>query len=377
MRTSIAWSVALCLAAGGARAQSASGPRAGSETAAPREEVPGYCQYVRGVADAESAVLLAPELFATTGAVNAGEATGGSAPLGAPKLRLTAGVGYDLVGLYRGLAFRRRAEADCRRHRALAALQAAVQTGASGIGAEPALQARASVLESAIPQGEQLLGRLREDVREGRATVEELNALQLRLDGLRALASDTAREREKLAGRVPLAGEPLSALLQELRAAEDSLEEISAGLRGATAWDVRLRGGYDEVFGVQQDVPLFGTLTVSYNLGGLWQSGANARAREGRRLASREEVEGIDRRVDLLLRELRSARAAEQARLREVTVLVTDLEGQLRGIESLQTSQVRRYRDYLMLELARLRAEQAYLTAHVAGLDTFLGAERP
>lgn len=368
MRTSFAWGVALCLAAGGVQAQPA---------AAPREEVPGYCQYVRGVADAESAVLLAPELFATTGAVNAGEATGGSAPLGAPKLRLTAGVGYDLVGLYRGLAFRRRAEADCRRYRALSALQAAVQTGASGIGAEPALAARASVLETALPQGEQLLARLREDVRVGRATVEELNALQLRLDGLRALSSDTAREREALAARVPLADQPLSVLLQELRAAEDALEEISAGLRSATAWDVRLRGGYDEVFDVQQDVPLFGTLTVSYNLGGLWQSGANARAREGRRLAAREEVEGIERRVDLLLHELRAAREAEQARLREVTVLVTDLEGQLRGIESLQTNQVRRYRDYLTLELARLRAEQAYLKAHVEGLDAFLGAERP
>lgn len=377
MRTSIAWTVALCLAAGGAQAQSAAAPRMGSEEpGAAGVETPGYCQYVRGVADAEASVLLAPELFVSAGLVNAGDATGGS-PLGTPKPRLTAGVGYDFVGLYRGLAFRRRAEADCRRQRALSALQAAVQTGASGIGAEPALVARASVLETAIPQGEQLLARLREDVREGRATVEELNALQLRLDGLRALASDTARERETLAGRMPLAGRPLSALMQELRSADDSLEAISAGLRNSNAWDVSVRGGYDEVFGVEQEIPIFGTLTVSYNIGGLWQSGANTRAREGRRLAANEEVEGIVRQVDQLLRELHSARETEQARLREVTVLVTDLEGQLRGIESLQTNQVRRYRDYLMLELARLRAEQAYLSAHMKGLDSFLGAERP
>jgi hypothetical protein len=338
--------------------------------------MPGYCQYVRGVADAESAVLLAPELFASTGLVNAGEAGGTGTPLGPPRLRVTAGVGYDLVGLYRGLAVRRRAEAECRRYRALSSLQAAVQTGTAGIGAAAALEARASELAGAIPQGEKLLATLREDVREGRATVEELNALQLRLDGLRALASDTTRERERLASRAPVGTQSLSALLQELRAADDALEEIAAGLRGSAAWDVRLRGGYDELVDVRQDVPLFGTLTVSYNLGGLWQSGANARAATGRRLAAEEDVEGIRRQVDQLLRELRATRDAEQRRLQEVTVLVSDLEGQLRGLEALENRQARRYRDYLMMELARLRAEQAYLKAHVDALGTFLEAER-
>lgn len=376
MRTSIAWGVALSLAAGGVQAQPASAPSMG--TGSPPEDVDvGYCRFVRGVADAEAAVLMAPDVFLMAGAVNAGEASGSSAPLGSPKLRLTAGVGYDLVDFYRGLTLRRRAEADCRRHQVLSALQAAVQAGATGIGTEAALAARAAVLEAALPQGEQLLTGLREDVREGRATLAELNALQLRLDSLRALASDTARERALLASRAPLPNRPLSALLLELREADDAVEERSAGLRAAAAWEVRLRGGYDEVFDVRQDVPLFGTLTVSYNLGGLWQSGANTRAREGRRAAAEEEVEGIHRRVALLLQELRAAREAEQTRLRELTVLVTDLEGQLRGIDALETSRARRYRDYLLLELAKLRAEQAYLKAHVEGLDAFLGAEGP
>ena len=51
-----------------------------------------------------------------------------------------------------------------------------------------------------------------------------------------------------------------------------------------------------------------------------------------------------------------------------------DLEAQLQSMEALQTREIRRFRGYVMLELTRLRAEQAYLRAHVESLQTFLGA---
>jgi hypothetical protein len=162
-----------------------------------------------------------------------------------------------------------------------------------------------------------------------------------------------------------------------MRAADDRVEEESAGLRRASAWTVRLRGGYDELINVRQDVPLFGMLTVSYNLGSLWQPSANARAREGRRRWLEEDVEGVSQEVARLLRELRAAHGTEETRLREVSVLVSDLEGQLKELQTMETAKVRRYRDYLVLELARLRAEQAWLKAHVTELGRFLGEERP
>jgi hypothetical protein len=368
MRWAVAWSVLAGLGAATARA---------GEPAGDTRE-PGYCAFVRGVGDAESAVLLAPDVFASVGVVNAGEAGRDrwGVPIGGPTPRFTAGVNYDVVGLYRGLAIRRRAEAECERYRALSALQAAVKRGAD-VGAEAALAARAQVLEAALPQAEQLLATLHEDVKEGRATVEELNALQLRLDGLRALAHETAKERERLAALPRPAERPVSNWLQEFRAADARVEEESGSLRRASAWTVWLRGGYDEVINVRQDVPLFGALTVSYNLGSLWQPAANARASEGRRRSLEEDVEGVSQDVARLLSELRAAHASEEARLREVSVLVTDLEGQLRDLQAMETVKVRRYRDYLMLELARLRSEQAWLKTHVAEVARFLGEERP
>ncbi len=367
MRWAVAWSMLASLGAGVARAQE-------PESEAPPE--PGYCAFVRGVADSEAALRLAPEVFASVGAVNAGTASGVDVPLGQPRPRLTAGLGYDFVGLYRGLTLRRRAEAECERYQALSALKVMLARG-QDVGAEAALAERARVLEAALPEAEQLLVSLREELREGEATLDELNALQLRLDNLRALAAETQKKRERLGALPPLSSRPLSEYLQELRVADARVEELSSGLRRAEAWDVRVRGGYDELFGVRQEVPLFGVLTISYNLGHLWQSKHEAQAREGRRRALEEDVEGVSQEVARMLRELRAAWRTEATRLREVSVLVTDLAGQLGELQAMETGKVRRYRDYLMLELARLRAEQAWLRTHVTELARFLGEQHP
>ncbi|RKH35972.1 hypothetical protein [Corallococcus sicarius] len=334
----------------------------------------GYCERVRGTSHAEAALELAPELFASIGAVNAGDAMGGGdeTPLGKPRLRLTAGLGYDFVGLYRGRALHSRAEAECRRQQALAALQGAVEQG-SRLGEASALEARARALATSLPRAETLVTALREELRDGGTTLEELNAVQVRLDHLRALARDTEQARARIAlGPGQPEGQDLGALLTAFEAADDQVEALSGGLRRARAWRLAVRGGYDEVFDVAQDVPLFGQLTLGFNLGALWQGRANAQAREGRRQETRDAVDGTPRRVRQLLGELRITAQAEQARLGEVSALVSDLEGQLREVERLETRQVRRFRDYLLLELARLQAEQAYLGAHLKTLQALL-----
>jgi DNA repair exonuclease SbcCD ATPase subunit len=378
LRTSIIGSTLLCLAASPAGAQPARAPVSPATAEVRSSTASSWCEFIRGVTDAETAVLLAPEVFASTGVVNAGEATSGAgdAPLGAPKLRITAGLGYELVGVYRGMTLRRRAEAECHRHQALQALQAVLESGPD-TSAGPALKARLAALEAALPEGERLVEALRTDVRDGRATLEELNALQLRLDELRALATDTRRAQERLARLPPRPERPLSALLEELRNAEDELERLSGKVRRSTAWSITLRGGYDELVDVPQDLPLFGMLTVSYKLGGLSQSAANERARAARLKALGEDVEGLPQRVERLIDQLRATRSAEETRLREVTVLVSDLESQLQSIQSLETVKIRRFHDYVILELARLRAEQAWLRAHLEALSSLLEKEVP
>jgi hypothetical protein len=164
-------------------------------------------------------------------------------------------------------------------------------------------------------------------------------------------------------------------MLQEFRAADDEVEQIAGRLRSATAWDLSVRGAYDRVFDTRQTTspPLFGMVMVSYNLGGLFQPAANARAREGRREREAEDLSGVDRRAAELLRQLKAMRSAEETRLREVSVLTADLGQQLDQVRKLQTARVRRFGELLWFELTRLRAEQAFLKVHVKDLATVLG----
>jgi len=376
MRMTVTCGALLSLAAQLALAQPAPSPE--GELSAPTDEdrAAGYCDFVRGVGGAEAALEMAPEVFAAFGVVNAGEATAGAGttPLGEPTPRVTAGLNYDFVGLYRGNAIRKQAEADCRRQRAISVLESAIRQG-NGLGEEAALEARARVLEEALPRAEALLSAVRNELKQGQVTLEEMNAVQVRLDTLRQLATSTQIARERLAARPRLkAGERLEGMLSELRAADDQFEEYSGALRRSRAWRLSLRGGYDQLIEANQKVPLFGQLTLSYNLGHLWQGSANARAREGRRRATLNEVSGVPQRIHELVTELRAVQRTEEGRLREVSTLVADLEGQLQSVEALQTREIRRFRGYLVLELARLRAEQAYLRAHVESLQAFLGA---
>ncbi|MFP2957474.1 hypothetical protein ACLEPN_06485 [Myxococcus sp. 1LA] len=379
MRMTVTCGALLSLAARLALAQPAPPPAGELSSPSSENRAAGYCDFVRGVGSAEAALELAPEIFGAFGVVNAGEASGGAGttPLGEPTPRITAGLMYDVVGLYRGRAIRKRAEADCRRQGALTVLESAIRQG-NGLGEEAALEARSRVLEEALPQAEALLTSLRNDMKQGLVTLEEMNAVQVRLDGLRQLAVSTKVARERLAARPRFqSGTRLEHVLNELRAADDQFEEHNGALRRSRAWRLNLRGGYDRLIDVDQDLPLFGQVTLSYNLGHLWQGAANARAREGRRRATLDDVSGVPQRVNELLAELRSTQRTEEGRLQEVSTLVSDLETQLQTMDALQTREVRRFRGYLMMELTRLRAEQAYLRAHVESLQSFLGAGAP
>ncbi|WP_373047759.1 hypothetical protein [Vulgatibacter sp.] len=335
----------------------------------------GYCEYVEAVADAETALLAAPDLFGSIGVVNVGEAEGG-VTLGEPRGRLTLGLEYDFIELWRGLELQSHAEAECRRYRARTTLESAVRAGAE-VGAAPALAARAQVLAEALPYAEALLEQMRGDVREARATVDEVDVVRLRLDQLRSEARDVVVAQQRIESLPHGARGPLVSAIQSYRSADAEVEQIEGGIRNLRSWGLEVRGGYDEIFDLEQDVPLFGLVTLRFDLGGLWIPGANERAREGRRRWIEEDVMGADRRVSELVGQLRSVRDAEKARLAEVTLLVDDLARQLQEVKGLGTSRVRRYETFLFFELTRLRGEQAYLQAHVGEIDRILGSVGP
>lgn len=345
---------------------------AAAEDAAVQGELPGYCRYVNGVADAETALKVAPQLYSEFGVINSGTATGSTTPLGEPEWRLVVGVRWDVIDLLEGLKLQDRADAQCRRWRAENAMEVAIRAG--DVGAAPALAAKARVLAEALPEAERLVKGLDEDVQLARATRDQLDAVRVRLDGLRSEVRQVFLEQQKMEGMPHGQGDSMASVIAAYRAADDRIEETEGSIRSLHMWDVEVRGGYDEIFQVEQGTPLFALLTVSFNFGGFWVSGANEDARAGRRAWVAEAAGGVDRRISDLVEHLGAVRASEKARLQEVSVLQSDLEGQLQQVSTLGTSRVRNYETFLFFEVTRLRAERAYLESHLAELDRIIGA---
>ncbi len=327
--------------------------------AAPRD---GYCDYSNGVADAQSAILFAPELFGSFGYVD--QAVDVTAPDATSNdLRLTAGVKFSLGNFYEGMLVRKRAKADCRRHQALDDI--------TGGTTYRALEARANVLDDALIEAEKMLAQANEDLDTRRATAQEVGATKLRVDELRDLAADTQIALDELPP--PVEGRTVARGLASYYKADAEVEAHEAGLRSAAGWDVSVRVGFDKFLGNDDESPYIAVVSASFNLGWLLQRGANKRAAAGRKLLITKEHGG--QRIDSTVSRLVSMLEIEQKRKKEVGILLVDLDEQLDQLRSLGGDAGRRYRQTVWFEWVKVKAEHAYLTSHVASLLEILGAE--
>jgi hypothetical protein len=338
----------------------ASAPAHADEVAAtPRD---GYCDYTKGVADAEAALLFSPELFGSFGYVD--QAVDVTAPDATSNdLRLTAGVKFSLGNVWEGILVRKRAKADCRRHQALDDI--------TGGTTYRALEARANVLAEALIEAEKLLAQANQDLDSRRATAQEVGATKLRVDELRDLAADTQIALDELPP--PVAGRTVARALAVYYKADVEVEEHEASLRSAAAWDVSVRVGFDTFLGADDESPYIALVSANFNLGWLLQRGANKRAAAGRKLLVTKEHGG--QRIDSTVSRLVSMLEIEQKRKTEVGVLLADLDEQLDQLKSLGGDAGRRYRQTVWFEWVKVKAEHAYLTSHVASLQEILGAE--
>lgn len=323
----------------------------------------GYCDFVEGVASSESALLFAPELFASYGYLDQGpvitipEASGDDT-------RLTAGVNYRLSGILEGFAVKSRATADCDRHRALSRLQrATVYRG---------LTARARVLDDAARRADRILELIDRDFKQRRATAQEVTATRIRVDEIRSLAAANRSEMVRLSA-VKGARTDSGAAVRDYFAADDEVMRQEGRLRRLQAFDLSVRVGYDAFTGPIDDDenPLFAVVSVGVNLGALFQGAAEERAASGRRRYVREEQTSSS---EPTLRQLRLLAEQEKARAEQTAVLVEDLERQLAELKDVGGDTGRRYREMVWFELVKIKAEHEYHRAYAAGLADLAGA---
>jgi len=348
-------------------------------TSAPSaDDVQGYCSYVTGISKSARALLEAPELFgyfAMNNSVNS-VLSADSFPLTGytyiPTYEVAVAAQYHFGHLFASFENRDRAAADCQRYHYVSALHTVVQAFQEPEATIPALQARAAVLNAALPRAAEILASVQGDLREAKATAEELNATELRVDALRADAQQTAEALEAQAQRVDPPSMSAAELLAKRDAAEKNLAYHEVQEQRAGAWDILVRGGYDRIYGVRDTLPLFVSVGLVFNFGWFFQADAARLAEKGRRAWVDVQMEGLDQRVHIALARARAQLNADSKRYQETTVLLADLEEQMKSVLPLGGPKVKRYRDYLWFDLTRVRAENAFLKANVTELQSWL-----
>ncbi len=323
----------------------------------------GYCDYVQGVASAQSALLFAPTVFGQFGLIE--QAAGAANPdVQSGGLRLITGVRVSLDGIYKGLTTRDRARADCRRHKALEQVR--------GETAYQALDARAQVLDGALKETDKILAQIKDDLDARRTTAQEATATRLRVEELRQLATQTHRDMSLL----PPPSGAIGGALKSFQRADNEVEGYEGKLRRAEAFDVSVRVGLDSFLDRGEDAnpsPYFAVVAIGVNLGVLFQGGANDRAAAGRRRLVRSGRDPIA--ADATAERLRVVVETETKREQETAALEADLQRQLDALTRLGGEESKRYRQTVWFELIKIRAEHAYLSAHLRALREVLGGE--
>lgn len=330
-----------------------------SGTAYAETQDDGYCDYVEGVANAQAAIQMSPELVGTVGYV---EQPDQAIDSGANKgLRLIAGVRYRLSGIYEGAATRGRAKADCRRHNAFEQVR--------GETSSRAIAARLAVLNKALVEADKILRSDEADFAARRMTAQEATATRVRVEELRELAASDSRQLSTLP---PPSERPLAGALQAYRDADADIEKYEAKLRRAQAIDVSVRFGIDEFPGRVNPSPYFAVVSVGLNLGLLFQSSANTRAAKARKqLVESGRGVGVEGQVDRLHETIE----IETKRAKETEALVKELERQLDALNRIGGEESKRYRQTVWFEWVKAKAQHAYLSTHVVTIQEVLGGE--
>ncbi|MFN0247673.1 MAG: hypothetical protein ACKV2T_12375 [Kofleriaceae bacterium] len=292
------------------------------------------CDHAVAIADANAALMSAPDLFLSAGSMPRGDSDEAFEP------RLVGGVDYSLTRILAGSATRARATAECR---ARAAAER-IETGPLA----RALDARIASLATAIADGESALARVESAAVQQLATRPELVAMRIDLDALRAQLASARRERAALP-----APSTLAHAVADERAALADLEGRESRLRTLDGIDISVRGAIDR--GISDTQAYVAIVSVTFDTGLWFRGDANDRAARARADLARARLAALDAQVTV-----------DGERIAQLDALIASLEQERTLAARLSGDDARRFERQLWRELATRKAEHAFLVSRVS-----------
>ncbi|MFZ5893502.1 MAG: hypothetical protein ACOY0T_20745 [Myxococcota bacterium] len=359
-----------------------SSPRAADVSTADEHAVDAYCRYAEAVADSDSALSASPWLFGNVGTLAAargalpGEATD-NVELGTPRLRVQAGVGVSPTRILRSGSARTLARLECRQYAVNAKIKRVLELltkDVGHVGAAP-LREKARVLREALERGRKLNELYKQRLEASLATVDDFRKLVLKLSEIEQALHATEDELARQPERVPLA-ENWAALRAESERVAAESARVEGGVRKSQAFEVVLRGGYDRIFGVDQRVPLFASATLRFSPGWFWQAPAESRAEvAAKEWRARQAQAALPAPREFIQRiEARMKVAAD--RRSDLARTIGELDRRLNDVKAVPGEASQRFAELLWLDIAMLRADEAFVAKQREDLEGILSGYR-
>jgi hypothetical protein len=334
------------------------------------DDAPAYCRRIDALAESEGALLWAPKLTLQGLRYPSGFDNG---PTTRDGYQLRVGLSYSLVDLYRATRVGAANEADCAAHE----LQRELETAADAMADMPlrdAYQAQAQFLSGHRGEVEAIVERARSRLTEHVITMTEFNDVLDSADQLERQAiqaeGNAARIDAKRHPTAPTASTRSTAsMTRDLLRLRAEQEQSLSTLRSLDAWTLRVNGGVIPV--AERGVEWFGWVELSYSLGGLFRSGAEARFRQARREELRDEPNQIPAKLQRIRADVAAQAEQAETELRVVTRRLGYLRTAQAELDTADTTIAAHLRDSLALDELSAASERAFLETLVASTSTW------
>lgn len=341
-----------------------------------------YCRQVRARAQSDADLLMMPRVLAQGIRFPRGTAQVDSGPTTDEGYQLRTGLSFSVIDFYKGQAALRVGDAECERHEAGLDLDAVIERGPDDARSR-ALREQGLFLRAKQTDWNALAARAAARLSKRIITVVEFTNVQHTVDQLERklvqVEGDAGQLDAKAKARplpfatLPGTGLPsatLPALADRYTQAALAFERQSSSLRLLDDWKLQMTGGVIP----QAPSDWYGTIELSFSLGGLVRPGHEENYIEARTSALASASDGVSTRLAQFRAQIAALLAQTQRDLGVVERSLDVLRNTLRALQASEAESVAQAREVLTIEQMSVESDAVFLRAMVRALETL--AER-
>jgi hypothetical protein len=331
-----------------------------------------YCRQVQARAASDAGLLMTPRVLVQGIRFPRGGQQLDAGPTTEEGFQLRTGLAFSPIDFFKGQGVLRVGDADCERHEASVRLESVLARGTDDARL-PALREQVSFLRAHAEDWRAFAAKAATRLSQRIITVVEYTNVQRFVDALERKVVQVEGQANQLSARLPKgpatsSTAALGALGTDYYQQAMRFEHEASRVRQLDDWKLQITGGVIP----QTPADWYGTLELSFSLGGLVRDSNEDAYIDARSNELRYAPEGVATRLEQFRAEANAA--LEQAR-RELELLQHSLEvirATRTALETTEAESVAQARDMLAIEQLSVESDAIFLRALVDALSSLV-----